>query len=313
MGNISKNPILVTGAHRSGSTFAGRMLAQPYSVGYIHEPFNKDFGIKGIEKWFLYVKKGMKDEIKYYNLISSIMSGKAVYTRKPLFRDNNNYFKTIVRLLFRSKENLYYMYAKYNPLIRRYLIKDPIASMSSEYLHREFNMDVIVLIRHPAAFVGSIKRLNWQFNFNEFYSQTDLMEDHLNQVLEGWKIDDLSKIEQAALLWKCIYKVLFCYIQRNKRIVGIKHESLSIEPLKVFKQIYETLDLSFNERIESKIASYTRSSNPIDPEHNAITSLKRDSRKNVKLWKKILSDKEVRAIRRITDELALQYYSDDDW
>jgi hypothetical protein len=33
-------PILVTGAHRSGTTWVGRMLALVPGVEYIHEPFN---------------------------------------------------------------------------------------------------------------------------------------------------------------------------------------------------------------------------------------------------------------------------------
>ena len=33
-------PILVTGSHRSGTTWVGKMLAATGSVGYIHEPFN---------------------------------------------------------------------------------------------------------------------------------------------------------------------------------------------------------------------------------------------------------------------------------
>ncbi|MFL5942100.1 MAG: hypothetical protein ACJ75L_02390 [Gaiellaceae bacterium] len=33
-------PILVTGAHRSGTTWVGRMLAFAPGVTYIHEPFN---------------------------------------------------------------------------------------------------------------------------------------------------------------------------------------------------------------------------------------------------------------------------------
>src|SRR5947209_3701161 len=37
--NVRK-PILVTGSHRSGTTWVGKMLAATPSVGYIHEPFN---------------------------------------------------------------------------------------------------------------------------------------------------------------------------------------------------------------------------------------------------------------------------------
>src|SRR4029077_8889793 len=34
------NPILVTGSHRSGSTWVGQMLAAGSEVGYIREPFS---------------------------------------------------------------------------------------------------------------------------------------------------------------------------------------------------------------------------------------------------------------------------------
>ena len=33
-------PILVTGAHRSGTTWVGKMLALAPGIGYVHEPFS---------------------------------------------------------------------------------------------------------------------------------------------------------------------------------------------------------------------------------------------------------------------------------
>ena len=37
---VSDKPILVTGAHRSGTTWVGKMLALAPGVAYIHEPFS---------------------------------------------------------------------------------------------------------------------------------------------------------------------------------------------------------------------------------------------------------------------------------
>jgi len=37
-----QKPILVTGSHRSGTTWAGKMISACPNVGYIHEPFNID-------------------------------------------------------------------------------------------------------------------------------------------------------------------------------------------------------------------------------------------------------------------------------
>ena len=36
----NSKPILVTGSHRSGSTWTGRIISAAPHVGYIHEPFN---------------------------------------------------------------------------------------------------------------------------------------------------------------------------------------------------------------------------------------------------------------------------------
>lgn len=59
MNSSNKKPILVTGSHRSGSTWVGRMLALSPSVGYIHEPFNirHRHGIckAHFEYWFQYI------------------------------------------------------------------------------------------------------------------------------------------------------------------------------------------------------------------------------------------------------------------
>lgn len=45
MTSLSKvRPILVTGVHRSGTMWAGRMLGLPRGIGYIHEPFDPPAG-----------------------------------------------------------------------------------------------------------------------------------------------------------------------------------------------------------------------------------------------------------------------------
>jgi hypothetical protein len=66
----AKKPILVTGSHRSGSTWVGRMLAEAPAVFYIHEPFSVSHPPgAGICKarftyWFTYITR--KNEAAYY-------------------------------------------------------------------------------------------------------------------------------------------------------------------------------------------------------------------------------------------------------
>jgi hypothetical protein len=59
------------------------------------------------------------------------------------------------------------------------LIKDPIALFAAEWLADVFGVRVVVLIRHPAAFAASLKRLNWTHPFGDFLAQPLFMRDLL--------------------------------------------------------------------------------------------------------------------------------------
>jgi hypothetical protein len=41
---------IVTGMHRSGTTYVGRILGLCDKVDVFHEPFNRHFGLKGVKK-----------------------------------------------------------------------------------------------------------------------------------------------------------------------------------------------------------------------------------------------------------------------
>ena len=75
----NRRHILLTGAHRTGTTFAGTMLSLPRNVGLIYEPFNKDHGLDGITKCFEYVSSDMATAPFYHKLLSDLLTGAAIY------------------------------------------------------------------------------------------------------------------------------------------------------------------------------------------------------------------------------------------
>jgi hypothetical protein len=57
----------------------------------------------------------------------------------------------------------------FSPLrLGRLIIKDPIGALSSDWLARNFDLEVVVLVRHSAAFAASLKRLNWRHPFEHY-------------------------------------------------------------------------------------------------------------------------------------------------
>ena len=112
----------------------------------------------------------------------------------------------------------------------RPLMKDPIAAFSSSWLASTFDMATIVLVRHPAGFASSLKRLGWSHPFNDFLAQPALMEERL-QAFEG-EIARMAKVEhdivdQASLLWRMIYSVLLEYRRAHPDWIVVRHEDLA--------------------------------------------------------------------------------------
>lgn len=165
-------PILVTGSHRSGTTWLGKSLAQAPSLSYVHEPFNIDRNnLLGLEEWFKHVTKNNEEE--YYDRIEKIIELKYPLFRairySQSFRDFTRAFRDFgVTSIDRLRGNV--------PLI-----KDPIAFFSAEWLAKRFDFKVIVMIRHPAAFVGSIKVKGWSFPFSHFLRQPSLLRGPLSK------------------------------------------------------------------------------------------------------------------------------------
>ncbi len=306
-------PILVTGSIRSGSTFVGKMLSASRKVGYIHEPFNKDFGLKEIDRWFLYITKGGSHEAAFRPIIERLLAGRAHFKRPPPEKASTGLLPRISRSIFVSRSNLQYVGAMLDPRVTRYLIKDPIACMSSEFLHREFGMDVVIVVRHPAAFVSSVKRMGWPISLDNFRGQPELIKDHLASVIGAYGLDRLSPIEANALHWVCIYSVLDTFSRRNPRMIVVRHEDLSRNSQVQFRELYERLGISFTRRCQDVIEIHTSDRNPRDPTDGHVHTLARNSKANIDRWKELLCEHEVQRVKEITEHLASRYYSSDEW
>lgn len=326
------NPILVTGIHRSGSTFVGRMLSINSEVAYIQEPFNKAYGLGVFDTDYKYltdetidpeIRQALDDLINLnqanFQIPSLLNRHENVANRWKLVKEwsrakgEADLSQFIKRLFFKSKAQLGFELAKRTPSVQRLLLKDPLAALSSEYLHQRYNMQVVVLIRHPLSFAGSVKRLNWNFDFNALLQQPGLMDEHLAPYREEMltlRGQNGSIIENAALVWNCIYSVLQTYITRNSTFITVRHEDIAREPLEQFDRLYCALNLEFSPEVKKKIRDYTSAQNPAEPKNNATHQLNRDSRSLIYAWKEILTDEEIRHVKEKTRSVAAHFYDE---
>jgi hypothetical protein len=305
------NPILVTGAHRSGSTWAGKMLCAGGEAFYIHEPFNNvnRNGPAWVPKPFPYWFYCIKDRPgEYEGLLADVVAMKyplpAVLGKVRAPRHLATALKdwSLSRLARASG--------------KRPLLKDPTALFSAEWLGRRFDMSVVVLIRHPAAFAASLKRLDWWFKFFHWTEQELLMSDYLKDyagAIRAYTAGRKDLVRQAALMWNCMYSTVRGYQQRHPDWDFVTHEQLATRPLEGFRALYSFCGLAWNRRAESAIRLHSEIPAPAASSPDRPTDIRLESRKTVRNWHKILTPEEIAVIHEETREVASHFYGPRDW
>jgi hypothetical protein len=167
-------PILVTGSHRSGTGWVGQVLAaSPRGLGYVWEPFSilhrPGTCAARFEHWFPYVCAENEDGVRgpvadmlewRYATGAELSALRSPRDAARMVRDASRYARNRRRRAVP-------------------LLKDPIAVFSVEWLHEAFSVEPVLLVRHPAAFAASVKRLRLRHPFGHFLAQPLMMRDWL--------------------------------------------------------------------------------------------------------------------------------------
>lgn len=309
-------PILVTGAIRSGSTWVGKMLAQAADHYYVHEPFNPSLAPQpGFERvpvhhWFEHVSPA--NEAPYQGTVAALVGGRYRIRRDPA--------ATRLRGL-RMALRRYRRYQGIRHSGQQPVLKDPLAVFAAEWLASRFDADVVITIRHPAAFVSSVRRLEWPIDHaREILDQKDLMARYLypyEAEIARSRVDD-DLIDQAALTWKLVYHVVSEYQARYPNWHFVHHEDLSRDPEGQFEQLYGKLGLPFDARVADAVRAHSAAGNvkEIDVHQGDIkhtSSIVVDSRENVHSWRSRLTQSEVSRIYDRVGEVADRFYARDTW
>ena len=307
--SAAPKPILVTGSHRSGTTWAGRVLAfSPTPVGYIWEPFNPrhrpgTFPIR-FPQYFHYLcaengaacAGAIAEMLAFrYRPAAEVRSLRSARDAGRMARDWSRFARSRRR--------------RATPLM-----KDPIALFSAEWLADTFDMRVLVMIRHPASFATSIRRRGWRHRFADFLDQPLLMRDFLGPYEGAIRAADEREpdlLDEAILLWNVLYGSLARMQERRGDWLYVRQEDLAREPVARFADLYSQLGLEWSRSVQQRVLETSAASNPADAER--VDSIRRHSAAHVTAWKAHLTAAEVERVRRGTEPLASRWYGDGDW
>jgi len=289
----------VTGSHRSGTTWIGRTICQHDGIMYVHEPFNVDhpnqmMNLK-LSKWFThYSSTNQKDAIcsSFDKLLNSNRYHRTVWMAK-----NTGFKKTIT---FNIGKHLI------NNLFRStlILIKDPIALLSAGWLYENYGLKVICTMRNPLAFVGSLKKANWDFDFSNLRDQKALMESFISPYAK--QVETIGKhnssfIDRACLLWNILHYIIKDYKERYKSWFFIKYENIAVDPITEFQKLFEYIGINMHSTIREYIRDYTSNNNPIESKSNLYQP--RNAERSLNTWKQRLNNSEIKTVKHNTSKL----------
>ena len=307
----TNNHILVTGCPRSGTTFLGKVLALPGEICYVSEPFNKDFGLEGLDKQFVHMYRGMNNEDYYRRILKSLLTGHARFKRLPV-EPNLGLRQNVGRLLFKSGTNLNYRKARLTGS-RRLLLKDPMACLAARYMQQQFDVEVVVIVRHPIPNLASMRRVGVDHTLVDLVEQPRLYHKYLKPILGGVNVRRLPELERRCLVWSSLNYMLHEFARTNPRFKVVRHNELCSEPESNFRKLYDQLGLDYTPEIEAKIRELTSAKNPVNVENGAMHVLGRDSRGMSTGRYKTFSPEEEKVIHSLTDDVTKLFFPVTDW
>jgi len=297
-------PILVTGAHRSGTTWVGKMLALAPGTGYLHEPFSPvtDPGVSAapFERFFTYLTA--ENEARYRPALERTLAFRYDWRAQlPRIRGARAAGRTLRDAA---------AFARARRRHARPVMKDPIALLSAPWLADNFHMDVVLTVRHPAGFAGSIRRLDWSFPFEAFLGDPRLAA--FEPELQGQLASPGDFITRAGLLWRVLYTLVDRYRTEHPDWIVVRHEDLSREPLPGFERLYAALGLELTPAAAREISSH--SAPTVAPvRHPSPHKVRMDSAATIGNWRDRLTGEELRRLEANVRDVSRRFYADDEW
>jgi hypothetical protein len=289
----------------------GKMIAASPSVGYISEPFNLEHS-RGIfnaatDRWYTAVsernggvyEEALRNAINFrYDPVASARN-----LKDP---------RGVAKLIFEYSRTCLYRWEG-----RRALLKDPLALFAAEWIAEKFDAQVVVLVRHPAAFVNSLIKARWRHPFSHFLEQPELMAEHLapfRKEIESLVDGKNDILDEATLLWRATHHTIAKYRQAHPDWVFVRHEDLSRNPVAGFEPIFEHLGIEYTPHAKRTIELYTRQGNPIERTGEPMPpAVRLDSRRNADRWVYRLSHEQIERIRGRSADVWPDFYTSQEW
>jgi hypothetical protein len=184
----------------------------------------------------------------------------------------------------------------------RLLVKTVHAPLAMDWLGTEFEIDALVLLRHPGSILASWINLDLDAQYVPF-SEVPAVR----RVAEGWGVPPPGPDHLERMIWQVgvLTTALEQSAANHPDWVVRTHEQLCREPAQEFRRLYAELGLAWNEEVEAYVVENDRPGKGFRTRRVAA-DLPGD-------WKKRLTQHQIDEMQRVLARFPLKTWSDDDF
>lgn len=291
MDHSSRRLILVTGIPRSGTTAVGQMLSLAPHAYTLYEPFNYHSGLKQINAYFE-IPGAPSFPFQLLDQIICNIKQLALAFKLGVFPTDEG-LRRVIKSMIGGRSLNSYRRLRLSPAVKTIIWKDPEACFTADYVSKQHDVDVLVMLRNPWAVAASFKRMEWAFDLSDISTRLSQagIDGRNTLPLIGGQIH--NSVVNAGVLWATIYSVLAKWADTNTRIHIVNLDEILVHPNLAYAKIYQLLKLEWTDRVSRKISKFYRTtSDSIVPKHKKAHDQNRDIRKVNDYWRGILTEEE---------------------
>lgn len=269
---LSPLPVLMLSYPRSGSSWAGKLLAMSPGFVYLREPVTQPF-LKafGGERPLFDVLNSGSNLRTYQKLADEAFSGAPVL--HPGVIDKKRDFLPL-----------------YKNIRQKLLIKE-VNPLAAQFYCDRFNLQLLILLRHPAAIALSYYERGW------LEKHVDLLDSESNDSVWG----------KFGQLYGSYMKSAVDVATQYEDAEIIKYEDLVEDPHANYKKVLIKCNVPEPDNFDKIINEYCFSSDDL----NSSYKTQRNSKATSEKWKSKLSNNNLKSLREGFNKSGLMYYRDD--
>ena len=291
-------PLVITGLHRSGTTWIGQLISAAADAEPIHEPLNKEDGLVGVPCWYAHHPGGKPSSTeapfasRTEALLEDLMQGRARWVRAS---PHQPVHRKISRIIFGSSSERHYRKVVATNGSLPFIVKDPFCLFTIPHLIERFDARIVITERPLGALIVSMRRMGWSPHIQSLVSQPLMRELYL-QEYSTTEITRMSKdndILANFLFWLAAHRFCREMLERYpSNVLIVSHERLSTGDNMVLEQLLSHLGLLKGFAGASSFISRTTNGTTIVPAEGVLHDFFRDGKALAEYWRKKLTQKE---------------------